>query len=196
VTDVVSRTADAVEALNAGAVVGLPTDTVYGLAVRIDRPGAAEELSEAKMRPAQMPLQVLVSGIEQARSLGDWTEDTLRIADRLWPGAVTLVVPGAGAPPSAGETVGLRWPAYSVVTEICDQCGPRLATSANRHGEPPITTAAAVAAAFPGSVAVVLDGGTCSGLASTVVDLTALPPRVLRVGSVSEEAVERAIQLA
>jgi L-threonylcarbamoyladenylate synthase len=193
VTRIVTSLDEAAAALDLPGVIAIPTDTVYGLAARMDWSGAADSLSAAKGRPADMPLQVLVSDIGQATRLGVFSDRAARIAAQLWPGGLTLVVPAAGSGAPAGSTVGLRWPAHPVAEALCKRCGPLLATSANLHGEPPGETAQEVARTFGDSLAVVLDGGTCAGEASTVVDLTSDTPRVLRVGVVPEEALERSL---
>jgi L-threonylcarbamoyladenylate synthase len=189
---------DAVDALRAGLVVGIATDTVYGLATDAFAPGASEALARAKGRSAEVPVQVLVSGFEQASSVGVWSDRSTRAAGILWPGAVTLVVPRRNDLDldlgGDGTTVGVRWPARSMVVELCNLFGPLAATSANRHGEPPLLSAAEVATTFAGSVAVVVDGGVCSGLASTVVDLTRDDAPVLREGAVSAAKVKEALQ--
>ncbi|MFZ0665797.1 MAG: L-threonylcarbamoyladenylate synthase [Acidimicrobiales bacterium] len=187
---------EAVEALRAGQVVAFATDTVYGIATDPSLAGAAEKLARAKGRSQQVPLQVLISGMDQAEKLGVWTEAALRVAETLWPGALTVVVerkPGAVLHIGGDDhTVGLRWPDNPVSVELCQMCGPLAATSANRHGEPPLTTAEEVAQAFDGSVAVVVDGGHLPGSASTVVDLTGDKPVVLREGGVPASAIEAA----
>jgi L-threonylcarbamoyladenylate synthase len=180
-------------------VIGVATDTVYGLATDALLSGANQVLARAKERSVEVPVQVLVSSFEQATSVGEWSPQARRAADILWPGAVTLVVPrrrdlqlDLGGD---GTTVGIRWPAGSVVVEVCTRFGPIAATSANLHGEPPLGTATEVARVFADSVAVVLDGGRCSGLASTVIDLTRDVPVVLREGAISAIEVEKALQL-
>jgi L-threonylcarbamoyladenylate synthase len=184
---------EAADAIRDGLVVALATDTVYGLAVDAARTDAVEALARLKGRPSEVPVQVLVSGIEQALSIGDFSPNALRVAGAVWPGAATLVVPVRPGVElqlgGDGTTVGIRWPAHELASELCARCGPLAATSANRHGEPPFETAAEVAQAFSSQVAIVVDGGRCSGRASTVVDLTGESPRVLRVGVVPEEVL-------
>jgi L-threonylcarbamoyladenylate synthase len=183
--------ADAVDAVKSGRIVALPTDTVYGLAADATLADATGALGRAKGRPSDVPLQVLVSGMDQALSLGKWSPGALRVAACVWPGAVTLVVPRRGGIElflgGDSSTVGVRWPAHDLATDLCARCGPLAATSANRHGEPPLVTASEVAAEFSDEVAVVIDGGRCPGSASTVVDLTGDAPRILRAGAVSAE---------
>jgi len=186
----------AAEALARGEVVALPTDTVYGLAVVASRPAAAAALARLKGRGADVPIQVLVAGLEQADALAG--PDGLRgparrLAERFWPGGLTVVVPRrAGVQLDVGgdgTTVGLRCPATGLVRALCRRVGPLAATSANRHGAPPLPTAAAVREAFGAALAVVVDGGACTGLASTVVDLTGPEPVCRREGAVPWQAV-------
>jgi L-threonylcarbamoyladenylate synthase len=187
---------EAAEALRAGHVVAFATDTVYGIATDATLTDAAEKLAGAKGRSQQVPLQVLVSGLDQAKELGVWTDRALRVAETLWPGALTLVVerrPGAILHIGGDDhTVGLRWPDHPVSVSLCQMCGPLAATSANIHGDPPLTTAEEVAEAFDGSVEVIVDGGQLPGTASTVVDLTGDKPVVLREGGIPASAIEAA----
>jgi tRNA threonylcarbamoyl adenosine modification protein (Sua5/YciO/YrdC/YwlC family) len=199
VTRVSTSIDDAVEALRDGLVVGVATDTVYGLVIDAMLPGANQVLAHAKGRSEEVPVQVLVSGFDQASSLGAWSDEARRAAGVLWPGGVTLVVPRKPGVQldlgGDGTTVGIRWPELSMVAEICNRFGPLAATSANRHGDPPLRDAKEVATAFAGSVPLVLDGGHCSGLASTVVDLTGDEPKVLREGTLSAAEVADALKI-
>ena len=167
-------------ALRRGDVVAVPTDTVYGLVAALDH---AARLFEVKDRPASVDLPVLVFGRAQAQSLA---ADPLPDRADEWPGALTLVVRRAehvtadlGA---HAETVGVRVPDHPVPRELARRVGPLASTSANRHGEPPCTTADEVAAALGDRIALVVDGGTCNGTPSTVVDCTGPEPRILRRG--------------
>jgi tRNA threonylcarbamoyl adenosine modification protein (Sua5/YciO/YrdC/YwlC family) len=182
----------AVAALAAGHVVAIPTDTVYGLAVGATVQGATDRLFALKGRPRHVPLAVLVADTEQAWSIVDpgWPaacEQARRLATRYWPGALTLVVPRApGWTADLGEdggTVGVRCPDHEWVRTLCRQAGPLATTSANLHGGPTPFTAAEVAALLGSAVAVVVDGGRCAGLPSTVVDATVDPPLLLRRGA-------------
>jgi tRNA threonylcarbamoyl adenosine modification protein (Sua5/YciO/YrdC/YwlC family) len=184
--------AQAAEALRAGWVVGVPTDTVYGLAVDATRPGAARRVFVAKRRPRGVVLPVLVADQAQAEALvADVPEVARLLMARHWPGALTIVLPRRpGLALDLGDdggTVGVRRPDHPVVAALARLVGPLATTSANLHGEPPATVAAAVAA-LPGAaeagVALVLDAGECAGEPSTVVDCTTDPPRLLRAGAV------------
>jgi len=203
----------AARALRAGQVVGIPTDTVYGLAADPFSTAAVEAVFAIKHRPADVALPVLVGGWEQVGSLaGDLPVPARRLAARYWPGALTLVVPRVpgfaadlGGPPAARHTVGIRWPDHPVVVALCRAVGPLAVTSANRHGDPPITTAAGVVAAFGAPASggrdggglggsplttggdeigpgLVLDGGVCDGVPSTVVECLGPLVRCLRAG--------------
>jgi L-threonylcarbamoyladenylate synthase len=169
--------------------VGIPTDTVYGLAVDPFRPGATDRLFAAKRRPRDVNLPVLVSGREQVESLATaLPEGALALMDRFWPGPLTVVLPSR--PDLAADlgndeaTVGVRCPSHPVPLSLCRAAGPLATTSANRHGQPTLVTAAEVVATFGGTVPVVLDGGPCEGLPSTVVDCTGQEPKLLREGRV------------
>ncbi|MGO9343078.1 MAG: L-threonylcarbamoyladenylate synthase [Acidimicrobiales bacterium] len=193
VVDSVDSVDEAAAAIGNGLVVALATDTVYGLVVDATQKDAVGILARLKGRPGDVPVQVLVAGMEQALAIGDFSPDALRVAFAVWPGAATLVVPVRPGVElqlgGDGSTVGIRWPAHALAAELCARCGPLAATSANRHGEAALETAAEVAESFSGQVALVVDGGRCPGRASTVVDLTGDRPRVLRVGAVSEEVL-------
>ena len=188
------------EALAAGAMVGIPTDTVYGLAVAASAPDAGARLATAKGRDAAVAVQVLVADLAQADALAGpdgLSPAALCLAERFWPGGITIVTdrrPGVSLDLGGDAgSVGLRWPDHDVVAGILRQVGPVAATSANLHGRPPLVRAADVAAAFAGTVAVVLDGGPGNLGASTVVDVRGDEPRLLREGAVSWEAVLAAL---
>lgn len=190
--------AEAARVLADGWPVGIPTDTVYGLAVDPFRPGATDRAFAAKHRPRDRNLPVLVDGLEQALALAHGVSaGALVLMERFWPGALTIVVARrAGLAADLGDddaTVGLRCPAHAVARALCTLAGPLATTSANVHGGPPLVTAAEVASAFGAAVPVVLDGGTCTGRPSTVVDCTASEPRLLREGGVTWAEVVSAL---
>ena len=194
-----SAVASAVEALRNGGAVVLPTDTVYGLAVATAVPGATATLFEIKGRPASVPLAVLVDSLGQAGVLCvPPTPPVLRLVHHLWPGPLTVVLGRAAQSADVelggdGSTVGIRCPDHAFVRAVARAVGPLATTSANRHGEPTGVTAADVAAALADAdVALVVDGGICAGVASTVIDGTdpALP--ILRPGPISKERIAAA----
>jgi L-threonylcarbamoyladenylate synthase len=170
---------EAARQLAAGMVVAIPTDTVYGLAVDPRQPGGVEQIFVLKRRPGDVALPVLVAGWEQVEAVAGILEPAAQgLADRFWPGPLTLVVPRAGGfvadlggPPEASGTVGVRWPDHPVVRALCTAVGPLAVTSANRHGKAPATLAQEVIAVFSVDerLSAVVDGGVCDGVPSTVV---------------------------
>jgi L-threonylcarbamoyladenylate synthase len=188
---------EAVRALGQGQPVGIPTDTIYGLAVDPFRAGATDRIFAAKRRPREVSLPVLVSGVDQALSLSTAVPAlALELMARYWPGPLTIVIPAkAGLGADLGDddlTVGVRSPDHPVPLALCAAVGPLATTSANRHGEPPMTTATEVASAFGDAVPVVLDGGVCSGSPSTVVDCTGQELKLLREGRIPWAVLQRA----
>lgn len=184
----------AVERLNREDVVAMPTETVYGLAARIDSPRALRLIFSTKQRPFFDPLIVHVSSVAQARTLTpSWGAAATALAARFWPGPLTLVLPRSPLVDplitSGLESVGLRCPDHSMARELIDRVGvPLAAPSANRFGRTSPTTAAHVEAEFEGHVAV-LDGGSCQiGIESTVLWLeesaAAVEWKILRPGQV------------
>ncbi|MGI9603354.1 MAG: L-threonylcarbamoyladenylate synthase [Acidimicrobiales bacterium] len=188
--------AHAADTLRSGQPVVVPTDTVYGLVARADDTEAVRTIFEWKERPDQQVMAVLVASRAQAEELGQFTPLAGRLARAFWPGPLTLVVdqqPGITlslGPPST--TVGLRWPAAAFACALADEVGPLTATSANRHGEAPATTAPAVAEQLGRHGAVIIDGGALDGAASTVVDARGPDPQMLRIGPLTEWDVRAA----
>lgn len=179
----------ALEVLAAGMPVGIPTDTVYGLAVDPFLPGATDRVFEAKRRPRDVALPVLVADVGQAMTLATAVPAVAAaLMDRFWPGPLTLVLPRR--PDAAADlgdddiTIGVRCPAHPVPMVLCAKVGPLATTSANLHGEPTAKTAEHVARQFGDAVPVVLDAGPCTGSPSTVVDCTGVEPRLLREGRI------------
>jgi L-threonylcarbamoyladenylate synthase len=187
----------AIEALHAGEIVGLPTDTVYGIAVALDTPGGIERLFAAKDRPPDKAIMVLADGPDQVVDLVSWPP-AARVLGQLWPGGLTLVLPlrdGAGVPPAltAGtRTLGVRVPDHPTPRALARALGPLPTTSANRSGEPAALTAGEVAASLGERLGLVLDGGrSTGGTASTVVDCSVARPTILRSGAIEDEEIAR-----
>lgn len=192
--EIVARIA---EALEAGGVVLLPTDTVYGLAALPGDRAATDRLFALKGRASDAPLAVLCSDTDQAIALAGPTsaQALTRVGRRWWPGPLTVVAqrrPGLhlhlGEP---STTVGLRVPAHDIVRAVAARVGPIAATSANRHGEPTPTTASEAAAQLGPDIALIVDGGLLSTTASTIIDATAETWRVLRDGPIAGVEVVR-----
>ena len=192
--------AEAADVLRRGGLVAFATETVYGLgAVAVDA-DAVRSIFEAKGRPSHNPLIVHVSGPDQARGYTTgWSVRADRLARRFWPGPLTLVLPRTDAIPdvvaAGGPTVGLRVPGPAVARGLIARVGlPVAAPSANRSNRISPTTAEHVRADLDGRVHLILDSGPADvGLESTVVDLTADPPRILRPGPVTPREMGEAI---
>lgn len=173
--------AQAVQALAEGAIVAVPTETVYGLAARADSVGAVAAIYRAKGRPDFNPLIVHVADLAAAASLVELDGRARALAAAFWPGPLTMVLPRrADAPVAAAVTAGLptlaiRCPAHPVMQAILRQSGLALAApSANRSGGVSPTTAGHVAASLGDRVPLVVDGGACAaGIESTIVALRA-----------------------
>jgi L-threonylcarbamoyladenylate synthase len=181
--------AEAVTALRAGEVVGVPTDTVYGLAVDPLDPRAVARLFQLKGRPADRPIALLVASREQAGRLVRFGTEAGRLADRHWPGALTLVLPVLGRLPEwvgdrVAGTVGVRMPAGEPVHSLLEAAGPLAVTSANRSGSDPALDDVEAEAMFGDAVRVYLPGTCPGGVASTVVDATGSRLRVVREGPI------------
>lgn len=183
---------EAVDVLRAGGLVGLPTETVYGLAADAASPDAVRRVFAAKGRPADHPLIVHVAGPSDLDRYGrDVPAVAHVLADRWWPGPLTLLVRRSDAVSDAvtggRDTVALRSPAHPMAHAVIAAFGAGLvAPSANRFGKVSPTSAADVVAELGDAVDLVLDGGRCRvGIESTIVDLVAQPPRVLRAGHVT-----------
>jgi L-threonylcarbamoyladenylate synthase len=177
---------DAVAAALRGELIVFPTDTVYGIATVPDDPDATTRLFDAKRRPGDLTLPVLVATVELARALARFDERAERLAEALWPGALTLVLPREGASRSwrlggHAATIGLRVPRHPMAFSILSAAGPLATTSANRSGEAPAPTCDELHAAFGELVSVYLcQDEALVGRASTVVDLTQADVRLLR----------------
>jgi len=187
----------AVEILRSGGIVALPTATVYGIAVALDTPGGVEKLFAAKRRPLDKGIMLLLSDAAQAPEIGQWPVSAAALAEALWPGGLTVIVPQRPDVPlqpalAAGTaTIGLRVPDHAAPRALAAAVGPIPTTSANRSGEPDARDAAVFLAQLGDAIALVLDGGPAhGGPASTIVDCTVEPPRILRVGAIAVEAVE------
>jgi L-threonylcarbamoyladenylate synthase len=190
--------ARASQLLREGGLVAFPTETVYGLGANASDGRAVAGLYTAKGRPRFNPLIVHVTGVGAAQRLGVFDGRAQRLAERFWPGPLTLVVPlKAGAPVSslatAGlDTIGLRVPSHRIARALISAAGvPVAAPSANRSGHVSPTTAAHVAVDFADAEGVILDGGRCpGGLESTVVGLAGEAAVLLRPGGAPRDEIE------
>jgi len=168
--------------LKRGGVAVIPTDTVYGLAVDGANREAVERVYRIKRRPPDKPLVRLVADRSEVIPLLS-SPGEVRLLEKFWPGPLTVIL---RAP--EGESRGYRMPDHGAVRELIRFSGVELAaTSANRSGEPVVTSPADAEALFAGEVDLIIDGGELSGAASTVLDLSVSPPRLLREGPVRRE---------
>lgn len=181
--------AAAARVLRGGGLVAFPTETVYGLGANALDGSAVARIFAAKGRPAHNPLIVHVAEAVEARQVAaEWPDTAARLAERFWPGPLTLVLPKQGAVPdvvtAGGPTVAVRLPAHPVARALIRATGvPLAAPSANRSTELSPTRAEHVLRGLDGRIDMLLDAGpTAGGIESTVLDLTSSPPRLLRPG--------------
>jgi L-threonylcarbamoyladenylate synthase len=164
-----------VNTLKNGGVIAFPTETVFGLGALLKDKKAIARIFELKGRPRTKPLQILVATLEQAKKLGKFNKQALELAEKGWPGPLTLVVERKRTVPlivTGGKaTVGLRIPDHGIALELIKQCGPIVATSANESGENPALTASQVKKRLP-QIDYVLPGRVSSGKSSKVIDAT------------------------
>lgn len=186
----------AVAALRRGGLVAYPTDTVYGLAARASDDRAVEKLFEAKSRPRDQYLPLLIPSMDHVSMLvHNLPGSARRLMRAFWPGALTIVLRKSDGFHSnaVGDTVGVRVPDHDIPRELARLLGePITGTSANVSGEPEALTAGDVRSQLGQQVDFVIDGGTCEGGGpSTVIDCTVDPPRIVREGALGREEIER-----
>ena len=186
--------------LAGGEVVGIPTETVYGLAANALDEAAVAKIFAAKGRPQANPLIIHISALEQLEDLAEEISPAVyQMAEQFWPGPLTMVVKKKDIVPdrtSAGlDTVGIRMPSHPVARAIIDAAGvPLAAPSANTSGKPSPTTARDVLDDMNGKIPAIVDGGACTvGVESTVVDMTGEFPQILRPGAITEEMIREAM---
>jgi len=199
--------AEAARVLAAGGVVAFPTDTVYGIAVALETPGGIERLFAAKQRPPDKAIALLIADASQASEIGEVNSAAKALADAFWPGGLTLVLhlrPDRALPAAlTGDAtiphpkVGLRVPDHDAPRALARAVGPLPTTSANRSGEPEARDADELEAQLGPSLDLILDGGPAhGGPASTVIDTTTEPVRVLREGAISLERIDACLTSA
>ena len=180
------------ELLRAGGLVGIPTETVYGLAANAFDGAAVAKIFAAKGRPMDNPLIVHISAIDQIQTLvAKFPPRAQQLAAAYWPGPLTIILPKSDRIPdevSAGlPTVAVRFPQHPVARAIIDAAGvPLAAPSGNRSGKPSPTCAAHMRADMDGRIDAIVDGGDCGvGVESTVITLAGARPRLLRPGGIT-----------
>lgn len=194
------------QAVRAGEVIVLPTDTVYGVAADATSGAAVQRLLDAKERGRDMPPPVLVAEVAMVRALAHGVDDRLQgLADAFWPGALTVVLRARDTLRmdlgDRGDTVAVRVPDHDFTRELLRRTGPLAVSSANVHGQQAAESAQAAADQLGESCSLYLDDGPASSPApSTIVDLTGAQARVLREGRISvtqlNEAVPDLIEVA
>jgi tRNA threonylcarbamoyl adenosine modification protein (Sua5/YciO/YrdC/YwlC family) len=186
--------------LTRGCVIGIPTDTFYGLAADPFNLAAVDEIYRVKGRPETRALPILVNSLDQAMMLArERPRNFLKLAEAYWPGALTLVVDASNRIPlkvTAGTGhVALRWPRSDVVLQLIDEFeGPITGTSANVSGFPSCSSAEQVLKQLGNRLPLVLDGGeTGAALPSTIIELRGDEWRVLREGAIPVSDIERTL---
>lgn len=195
--------AAAIEALRAGGVVALPTDTVYGICVALATAGGVERLFEVKRRPPDKGIMLLLEDVDQASRIGVMTPAAMALAEACWPGGLTVVVPQRpdvplpGALAAGAPTIGLRVPDHGTPRALAGGVGPLPTTSANVSGLLEAQDAEEVQVQLGDAIDLILDGGPAhGGPASTVVDCTGATPKILRVGAVPLARVVEILDVA
>ncbi|MDR1159683.1 MAG: threonylcarbamoyl-AMP synthase [Syntrophomonadaceae bacterium] len=189
----------AVKLLEQNQLVAFPTETVYGVGGNAFSAEAVAKIFTAKNRLKSNPLLVHVANVEQVRRVvKELLPDAAKLMRAFWPGPLSIVLPGGDELPKevcgGRDNVGLRMPSHPVALALIEKTGPLAATSANISGRPSPITAQDVIRDLNGRIAAVINGGpTISKVASTVVDLTRLPYKILRLGAISAEELQKAI---
>ncbi len=191
----------ALAALRAGALIVIPTDTVYGIAANPWKPEALRRIYAVKGRNSTKAIPLLVGlSAHLAQVSSEVPPCASALIKAYWPGPLTVIVPKAARLPteiSPFPTVGVRMPANDFALKLLKAAGPLAVTSANISGKPPALSAAEAAEYLGNAVALIVDGGPAAGgTASTVVDCTASPPRILRPGPITETQIRQVLKNA
>ncbi len=189
----------AVDILKNGGVIVFPTETVYGVGTLLDNEDSIKRIYEIKGRDFKKPLLIHISkmayAFDLARHVPDKASDLMKT---FWPGPISIVLEASCVVPrsaiSYGYTVGLRMPSNKFFKDLGDLVGPIAATSANLSGQKDPLTCADAYSYLKDSVDLYVDDGPVEkGLPSTVIDMTANPPKILRIGAISLEEIEKVI---
>jgi L-threonylcarbamoyladenylate synthase len=190
----------ALQVLRQSGLVAFPTDTVYGVAAQAFLPEAVEHIYHVKGRPLSKPIPLLLDSVDRLTKVTEFVpENALVLAERFWPGPLTMVLTRSAAVPdvvtAGGPSVAVRVPDHDFALRLIKEAGGVLAaTSANLSGRPDPVTAQEVLGYLEGRIDLILDGGRCpGGVPSTVVDLTRPSPRVVRVGAIESEGLNQAL---
>jgi len=188
----------AADVLQQNGLVAFPTDTVYGVGALAFQAQAVEKLYNIKGRAKEKAIPVLIAhAADLGRVARELTPAAQRLAEKFWPGPLTLVVSKQASLPeavSATATVGVRVPDQPFTQKLLELTGPLAVTSANLSGAPDALTAEEVLAQLSGRIEVVLDGGkVLGGRPSTVVDCSGVSPKILRAGPISTSDINQAL---
>ena len=187
-----------VEDLLKGEVVGFPTETVYGLAIVYNSKEAFDKIYQIKQRSITKPISAMVANKEVLKNIAVVDKRTSQVVDNLMPGSITVILP---AKDNLLEhvtfnlnTIGVRIPTNETALRILNEINiPLLVTSANISNEPSLLKAKDVYSKFNGKIASLIDEDAINGVASTVVDLTKKPIKILREGPISKERIEEVL---
>ena len=195
-----NETDKAAKIIKEGGIVGIPTETVYGLAADAFNPLAIKKIFLAKGRPSDNPLIVHISKIEDVfKVVSEFNEKAEILAKNFWPGPLTMILPKNKQIPSVvtagADSVAVRFPSHAVARKIIELSGvPLVAPSANLSGKPSTTRFSHVLEDLNGKVDALVNGGDCKfGLESTVISLLEDVPVILRPGAITPEQIEKVI---
>ena len=187
-------------ALRLSKIVAIPTDTVYGIAVKANRAANIEKLYNVKSREHTKAIPVLLGDIFQLKQITpEVTPDLIKLAKRFWPGPLTIIIPKHPNLPenlSPNPTLGIRIPNHPITLSILKSVGPLAVTSANMSGGADSSSAQEVLDQLDGLIHLIVDGGkTDLGVPSTVVDLTGKEIKILRAGSIEFAEIQEALSI-
>ena len=187
------------EVLQAGGVIAIPTDTVYGIACLVNKRESIQRLYTIKQRELIKAIPVLIGTLDQTSNItSNFPTTAYALSQHFWPGALTLVMnkhPDLPFELTSYPTVGIRMPDHDWLRLLMQSCGPLAATSANISGQPSLPTAHEVLDELSGRVDLLIDGGICAGgIPSTVIDCTLSPVKVLREGGIPEPAIRSVLE--
>ncbi len=190
----------ALRVLGQSGLVAFPTDTVYGVGAHAFLPEAVERIYHVKGRSLRKAIPLLLDSVDRLGKVTEVVpENALVLAERFWPGPLTMVLPRSPDVPdivtAGGPSVAVRVPDHDFALRLIREAGGVLAaTSANLSGRPDPVTAQEVLGYLEGRIDLILDGGPCpGGVPSTVVDLTRPSPRVVRTGAITSKELDEAL---
>ena len=187
----------ALKILDSGGVVAFPTDTVYGVGVRVSDLEGIERLYAIKGRERSKAIAVLIADTSQLKQIAEASKTAMKLAEHFWPGPLTLVLPRQPKVPellTQGPTVGVRVPDHAIARELLRAAGPMAVSSANLSGGKNPLNADEVMEQLDGRIEMLIDGRQTPGeQPSTVVDLTSAEPKLLRAGPIKEEEIFKTI---